>query len=76
MIVAPPGAIERLRAEYPGREICGRCLMSFVRNQATEQAGGPMRCPDCGRRFWCGLNHEAAGASVICYTAGHWPEAR
>jgi hypothetical protein len=62
-----------VQQHFPDRETCQRCLMTFHRNKATQGAEGPIRCPECGRRFWAGLSLGGGKGKVVCYTAGHWP---
>lgn len=67
MIPSTQAAVERVQAQFPDRDVCTRCLMTFRRNKAVAAAEGPLRCPDCGRRFWCAYS----GPITRCYTAGH-----
>lgn len=68
MIPSTQLAIERVQAQFPDRDVCQRCLMTFRRNKADVQAEGPLRCPDCARKFWCAYTSDGV---TRCYTAGH-----
>lgn len=53
-----------MRAKYPDRDVCGKCLMTFVRAlMPPNKVDEVMLCPACKRKFWCrGSN------SATCWT--------
>lgn len=56
-----------VREKYPGRDVCTKCLMTFITGKkAAGHAEGPLTCPVCRRIFWVGGGTKA----VKCYSMG------
>lgn len=57
-------------ARQAERETCFRCRMSFVLAAPPSDLTERLRCPDCGRSFWCAVFGQRQSGPRVPVTCG------